>query len=110
MTIDIIVQRGAGDRPGEDIVDPLIGSIPVAIQRGRNELDARSSAPQDLGVETVYRTGVRCGDLARFYNEQSGLTLTAKIGGITHEIRKVGESVQLVTRLRAKKPTQFYTP
>ena len=46
MSLDIFVMRGAGDRRGEDIVDPLIGSsIPVAIQRGRNELDGRAKSP-----------------------------------------------------------------
>lgn len=110
MTIDIIVIRGAGDRPGDDIVDPLIGSIPVALERGRNELDARSSALQDFSVETVYRTGVRCGQIVRLYNEQTGAIVTGKVGGITHEVRKVDESVQLTTRLRVKKPTMFYSP
>lgn len=110
MTIGLIVIRGAGDRPGDDIVDPLIGSIPVALERGRNELDSRASALQDLGAETVYRTDVRTGELGRFYNEQTGAIVTGKVGGITHEVRKVGESVQLTTRLRVKKPTLFYSP
>jgi len=108
MTIDLFVQRGAGDRPGEDIVDPLISAIPVAIQRGRNELDEQASAPQSVNAETVYRAGVRRGQLARFYDIQNGIQSTAKVTGITHQVKKVGESVQLTTSLRVKRPTGFY--
>ena len=35
----IIVTRGAGDRPGPNIVDPLLTSEPAAIARGRREID-----------------------------------------------------------------------
>ena len=42
--IDIIVQRAAGDRPGSDIVEPLLGSVPAALSRGRAEIDADDDA------------------------------------------------------------------
>lgn len=104
MSIDLFVQRGAGDKPGENIVDPLVASIPVAIQRGRNELDARAHAQQDVELETVYRAGVRLGLLSRVYDIQSGEIWTGKNTGITHNVRKVGESVQTTTSLRVRKP------
>lgn len=109
MSIDLFVQRGDGARPGDDIVDPLISAIPVAIQRGRNELDERATAPQQVTAETVYRAGVRRGHLARFYDMQNGITFASKVTGITHQIGKVGNSVQLTTTLRVTRPTDFYT-
>lgn len=108
MTIDIFVVRGAGDRRGEDVVDPLVSALPVAIQRGRNELDGLSSAPQTVSAETVYRPGVRTGQLARFCDSQSGSRTMAKIMGVTHEVRKVGDSVQISTTLRLRRPTDYY--
>jgi len=103
MAIDIFVQRGSGNKQGEDIVDPLITSIPVALQRGRNELDEQSSAPQDISVEVVYRDGVRLGQVAKFYDAQTGLEWLGKITGITHR----SSGVELLTTLQVKKPTNF---
>ena len=104
MSIDIFVQRGAGSKPGENIVDPLVSSIPVAIQRGRNELDERSHAQQDVELETVYRAGVRLGNLSRDHDMHSGEIWTGKNIGITHNVRRVGDSVQTTTTLRVKRP------
>ena len=101
--IDIFVQRGAGDKRGEDIVDPLITAIPVAIQRGRNELDRQAHASRDVEVETIYRTGVRLGQLAKFQDAQTGLEWLGKIVGITHKF----SGVQLTTKLQIKKPMTF---
>ena len=41
--ITVIVKRGAGDRPGPDISDPLITSEQVAIARGTAEIDKNST-------------------------------------------------------------------
>ena len=41
--ISIIVERGDADKQGDDIVDPLITSEAVAVDRGRNELDMNCS-------------------------------------------------------------------
>jgi hypothetical protein len=44
---DIVVQRCAGDRPGDDIVEPLLSSVPAALSRGRAELDEGTPARQE---------------------------------------------------------------
>jgi|GEM_PF-1323236 len=106
--IDIIVQRGAGDRPGADIVDPLISAIPVAIQRGRNELDERSSAMTEMEEETIYRLGVRVGDLADFHDLKTGEIWKGKIAGVTHNVRKVNNALEITTTLHVKRPTNFF--
>ncbi len=104
MSIDIFVQRNAGAHRGDDIVDPLIGSIPVAIQRGRNELDDRASGTQVVEVEAVYRTGLRLGQLGQFFDVQTGDTWFGKISGISHH----WNGQELTTTLQIKKPTDFY--
>ncbi len=101
MSIDIFVQRDNGDKRGDDIVDPLIGSVPVAIQRGRNELDERASGMQQVEAETVYRDGVRLGQVARFFDTAAWY---GKVVGVTH--RYNGEA--LTTSLQVKRPTDFY--
>jgi hypothetical protein len=42
--MQITVTRGAGDKPGPDIIDPLLTSEPVAVARGRREIDYHSSS------------------------------------------------------------------
>lgn len=105
MALDIFVQRYAGDKRGPDIVDPLIsGSIPVALQRGRNELDGRAKSPQPITVETLFRTGLTLGLHARFYDFDTGTIWDGKIVGITHS----HSGVKLFTRLQVEKPTDFF--
>lgn len=101
MSIDIFVQRDNGDKRGDDIVDPLIGSVPVAIQRGRNELDDRAGGMQQVEAETVYRDGVRLGQVAQFYDT---VPWYGKVTGITHRYN----GVELTSTLQVKRPTNFY--
>jgi hypothetical protein len=98
--IDIFVQRGPGDKRGDDIVDSLIGSLPVAIARGRNELDERAQPMQTVTMETVYRDGVRLGQLARVLDSRAGVAWMGKIVGISHR----GAGVERTTTLRIKRP------
>ncbi len=41
--ISVIAERPPGDKQAPDVADPLITSEPVAIERGRNEIDASCS-------------------------------------------------------------------
>lgn len=98
MSIDIFVQRGTGDKPGDAIVDGLIGSIPVAIARGRNALDEHAQIMQTVTRETVYRDGVRLGQTVQVV-DSTGLSWAGKISGITHSAR----SGELTTTLRIRR-------
>jgi hypothetical protein len=100
--IDIFVQRYAGDRRGEDIVDPLIGSIPVAIARGRNELDERAQPMMPMELETVYRDGLRLGQLVFVSDSNSGSAWIGKVTGITHHVS--GPEITTTLRLKAPAP------
>jgi len=55
----VVVQRSPGDKQGPDINDPLITSEPVAVERGRNEIDANCSSRQLVTMEIVPRSGLR---------------------------------------------------
>jgi hypothetical protein len=70
--IDIIVIRGAGDRPGQDVVDQLIGSLPVALARGRKELDDQAQALQPISWQSLFRVGLRPGNTLRFPDMRRG--------------------------------------
>jgi hypothetical protein len=103
MSVDIFVQRQDGSLRGDDIVDPLITSVPVALARGRNELDARASALQNVEVEAVYRIGVRPGQLALFLDFSTGLNWRGKITGVSYSI----SSGKVDAKLQVSKPTLF---
>lgn len=97
--IDIYVQRYGGDRPGRDIVDELIGSLPVALARGRNELDEHAQYTQVVSLEAVYRDGLRLGQLV-YCNDVVRGFWAGKIVGISHS----WSDGVLLTRLQVKRP------
>lgn len=59
--MDIVVIRGEGDSPGEDIVDPLLSDLSAALSRGRAELDQGALADEQQ-LEIVIQD-VRLGQL-----------------------------------------------
>lgn len=87
--IDVIVQRGAGDRAGDDVVDPLIGALHVALARGRAEMDERAQAMRNETLETVYRSGddyssgLAPGQILRVNDSIRG-SFAAKVTGARH--------------------------
>jgi len=44
--MDIVVIRGEGNAPGEDIVEPLLSDVNAALSRGRAELDQGALADE----------------------------------------------------------------
>lgn len=105
---DIFVQRGAGDRVGDEIVDPLLTDINVAIQRGRNEIDDQASGIIPVEVDAVHRTGVRAGQLAEFVDRPTGASWKGKITGVSHSVRKVKAEgpIEITTTLQIDRPTE----
>jgi len=63
--ISVIVQRTPADRQGPDISDPLITSEPVAVERGRNEIDYHSSNREFISGNGPLRGFIRPGLLVR---------------------------------------------
>jgi hypothetical protein len=103
MTIAIIVRRGKGSHPGDDIIDPLITALPVALQRGRNEMDERASGLQDVELEIPFRPNLRNGQVVQVVDLLFGVTWYGKITGLTHR----GELASMVTSMKLKRPTDF---
>lgn len=104
MPVDIIVLRGAGDKRGPDIVEPLISEPVVAVERGRNELDLHSVLQQPIQMTTVFRTGVELGQLVEVVDAMQGEVWRGKITGISHRIS--GGAVQ--TTLDILRPAEFF--
>ena len=80
----IIVQRGDGSFRGPPIENELITEDYVAVERGRNELDQYTSYPQNVDLTTLYRTGVRNGQVVRVLDSLQGIEWFGKIIGIRH--------------------------
>lgn len=59
----VIVQRGAGDKPGPDIVDDLLSAVPMAVERGRNEIDRQCSNRRIVNLTGPYRSWIDTGSL-----------------------------------------------
>jgi hypothetical protein len=83
--IDIVVVRGSGDRPGEDIESPIISTVAAAVERGRNMIDSNSGL-QDVEVESVVRLSARCGDLVEVHDALMGASWRGKVSGVRHQL------------------------
>jgi hypothetical protein len=104
VSVDIIVLRGAGDKRGPDIIEPLIAEPIVAVERGRNELDTHSVLQQPIQMTTTFRTGVELGQLVEVIDALQGEVWRGKITGISHRIS--GGEVQ--TTLDILRPAKFF--
>ncbi len=86
MAIDIIVQRSPADKCGDDIVDPLISTVSVALNRGRNELDAQAEPSRVIRYTIIYRSGLRAGQIIEVHDGLRGVSFRAKLVGINHAL------------------------
>jgi len=59
-----IVERAPADKQGPNISDPLITTIPVADERGRNEIDANCSARELVSSTGPHKGFIRPGGMA----------------------------------------------
>lgn len=75
------VIRAPANIVGVDIVDPLLTTDAVAIQRGRNEIDAASKiTPTTLTI--IHRDGLETGQTVEVMDSLQGRTWYGKIVGI----------------------------
>lgn len=79
--ISLTVIRDDGDIPGEDITDPLITNEAMAIQRGRNEIDA-SAKITPVDIDAIHRTGLETGQTVQVLDALQGATWLGKITSI----------------------------
>lgn len=102
--MDITVIRGAGDLPGEDIVEPLLATDQAGISRGRAELDFRSVASQEVQLTIKYRSGLKLGNLVEVSGTEEPEIWKGKIKSINHKM----DGRTVVTELTIIRPTDFY--
>ncbi|MBF0096289.1 MAG: hypothetical protein HQM04_06510 [Magnetococcales bacterium] len=98
MTISVEIYRGAGERRGDDVIDPLIGSMACAIARGRAEMDARAHQRSRVTLQIPHRPGLRLGQLVQIA-DAAGVWV-GRIIGIHHQ----ADPVKIMTQLVIDKP------
>lgn len=98
--IDLFVVRYTGDQRGPDIIDALITENAVALERGRNELDATAILQQEVEQTVVFRPNLRLGQLVETVDALQGKVWRGKITGISHKIL----SGRVETDLRITRP------
>lgn len=102
--IDIVAQRGDGDRPGNDIVEPLLSDLPAALARGKQELDDGELADQiNLTIKLI---DVRLGEMDAVADSEIGVW-HGKVTAVRHEfsIDESGNST-VETRLTIRRPRE----
>lgn len=100
MSVALVVIRGGGDKQGPDIVDHLITTVPVALARGRVEVEEQGSNLQAVTMETVYRSGVALGQLIEVIDSFQGEVWYGKLVGLRH----VASGGQLLSQLTVRRP------
>lgn len=88
--IQVLVTRYAGDRRGPDISDALITSEAVAIERGRNEIDAANPDRLRIEVATPYLDWWAPGGMTRVIDAGGGLSGKITAWGMTVSIDPSG--------------------
>jgi hypothetical protein len=100
--IDIIVERGAADKQGEDIVDALITTVEVARLRGRVEID-RQEPVERVVLQARYKPGVRNGDIIEVQDSLFGRTWRGKIISLSHQISQTS----VTSTLTVERPQNY---
>lgn len=62
--ISVIVERSPADKQGPDISDPLITSVLVAVERGRNAIDSVCSSRESVSSTGPCKGFIRPGSMA----------------------------------------------
>lgn len=80
---DIVVMRGEGNRPSEDIVDPLLATTVLALARGDAELN--EGALSNSIELTLPLMDIRLGESVRVQGPLVG-PLTGKVTSLSHRV------------------------
>jgi hypothetical protein len=91
--IDIIVIRDPGHIDGGEITSPLLSTVEVALERGRQEIEKHARARR-VRLTTVFRTGVRKGHIVEVADSLQGPVWRGVILGLSHVVE--GEQVYSV--------------
>lgn len=81
--VDLVVIRGEGTSPGDDVLDVLLSDLNAALSRGRAELDQGALA--DAPVLEIKLRDVRLGQTVEVDDTALG-TWRGKVTGVSHRI------------------------
>ena len=101
MTVDIIVQRGDSLHQGEDVESPLLSTLPVALELGRNLLN-KNSAFTNHDVTCLYRKNIRVGDLSEVHDALQGQSWRGRIKSVALSYQGPGTGIE--ARLQLERP------
>jgi hypothetical protein len=111
MSVHIVVQR---DNPlpaeAQDIVEPLLGdSVPAATERGRTFLCEEGTGEQPIVYTTLFRPGVRLGQLVEITDSILGINFRGKVISISHKVTRGGQfdPFKILTTLTIRKSSEF---
>jgi len=96
--INVVVQRGAADKPGDDVQDILLSEDSVALARGTAIIDG--GTPAVVMQEECRYKNIHNGNLVSVYSSLQGETFTGKTTSVEHNFAN-GE---LLTNLRITRP------
>lgn len=83
--IAIEVYRGAGDRAGAEVIDPLITSIDCAISRGKAELDETAHGAITTDLDLVEpRFDIEIGDVVEVSDAMQGESWRGLVVSVVH--------------------------
>lgn len=76
------VYRGAGDRTGTPVVEPLLADDAL-VHRGRAEMDAHAHEINRVGISIRHRAGVRLGQLVEASDPAHAVPYRGKVTGVS---------------------------
>ena len=99
--VDIVVVRGEGTSPGDDIQDVLLATVEAALSRGRAELDEGALA--DAPVLEIKLRDVRLGEIIEVDDSALGIW-RGKVTGVSHRISIDDGNMSTSTTINLRKP------
>ena len=96
--ISVIVERAPADKQGPDISDPLITSALVAVERGRNEIDANCSSREIVQSAGPYKGFIRPGSMVEVADSEQQVW-RGKVQSCAIVITRDGDSFSADTNL-----------
>lgn len=105
--VDIVVIRGAGDYPGDDITEPLAASVVVARALGQSKID-EAERVDEVSLTAAYTAGLKPGQTLQVNDPWGSPTYQGKITRVRH----VGDTdqngnVSSTTEITVKKPREY---
>ena len=101
---DIMLIRGAGDYPGDDIIEPLAATVQAARALGQSKIDEAEPADEEH-LTAAYTPQLRLGQTLQVHDPWGGASYQGKITRLRH----VGDTdadgnVSISTEITLKKP------